>query len=196
MNSRLPFHPEPDLAIKKMMKLVTELREEIISRIYIIRGRKVMVDNDLARIYGVTTARLNQQVRRNVDRFPVDFMFELTIREFENLRSNFGTSSWGGIRYPPMVFTEQGVAMLSSVLNSERAILVNIRIIRIFTRMREMLVSNRDILEKLRNIESTVSDHDEKIMLIFEYLKQLEQVKQQELLIKERPRIGFKREDT
>ncbi len=108
------------------------------SKIYLIRGQKVMLDMDLAELYGVETKQLKRAVRRNEKRFPLDFMFELANDEFENLRSNFGTSSWGGIRYAPMAFTEQGVAMLSSVLNSDRAILVNIRIIRIFTRMREI----------------------------------------------------------
>ena len=118
-------------------------------------------------------------------------MFELTQDEFENLRSQFGTSSWGGVRYLPMAFTEQGVAMLSSILNSDRAILVHIRIIRIFTRLREMLLAHKDIIEKLGQIEQKLADHDDKILLIFEYLKKLEQAKQQEIELKERKQIGF-----
>ena len=130
-----------------------------------------------------------------MERFPHDFMFELTLEELQNLRSQTGTSKWGGVRYSPMVFTEQGVAMLSSILNSDRAITVNIQIIRIFSRMREMLVAHKDIVEKLMQIEQKFADHDEKIMLIFEYLKRLEQDKQEEIKIQERRRIGFKREN-
>ena len=106
--------------------------EIIINKIYFIRGQKVMLDSDLAELYGVETKQLKRQVRRNLNRFPKDYMFELSIQEIENLRSQFGTTSWGGSRYIPMVFTEQGVAMLSSVLNSNRAIEMNIHIIRIF----------------------------------------------------------------
>lgn len=112
-----------------------------------------------------------------------------------NLRSQFGTSSWGGVRYPPMAFTEQGVAMLSSVLNSDRSILVNIQVIRIFTKMRGMLLAHKDIIEKLSRIERKLADHDNKILLIFEYLKQLEQIKQQSETQSKRKLIGFKRDD-
>jgi hypothetical protein len=150
-----------------------------------------MLDMDLSELYGVETKQLKRAVRRNEKRFPPDFLFELSQDEFENLRSQFGTSRWGGVRYSPMAFTEQGVAMLSSVLNSDRAILVNIQIIRIFTKMREMLLTHRDILEKLSQIEQTLNSHDDKILLIFEYLKQLEQAKQEEIKQKERKRIGF-----
>jgi phage regulator Rha-like protein len=129
--------------------------EILMSKIYYIRGYKVMLDEDLAELYEVETKQLKRQVRRNIDRFPEeDFMFELTKDELENLRSQIGTSSWGGSRYIPMAFTEQGVAMLSSVLNSARAIKVNIQIIRIFTRMREMLLTHKDILLKLEQLES------------------------------------------
>lgn len=144
--------------------------EVIMNRIYMIRSQKVMLDMDLAELYGVETKHLKRAVRRNEKRFPQDFMFELSQDEFENLRSNFGTSSWGGIRYVPMAFTEQGVAMLSSVLNSDKAILVNIRIIRIFSRMRELLLNHRDLMEKLSLIERKIADHDDKILLVFEYL--------------------------
>jgi hypothetical protein len=120
--------------------------------------------------------------------------FDNTLGEFDILRSQIVTSSWGGTRYTPMAFTEQGVAMLSSVLNSERAILVNIDIIRIFTRMREMLKTHEDILDKLKQIDLTLSDHDDKILLIFEYLKQLEKTKQEETVFRERKRIGYRRE--
>jgi phage regulator Rha-like protein len=108
-------------------------------------------------------------------------MFELDYKEFNDLRSQIGTSSWGGTRYKPMAFTEHGVLMLASVLSSERAVQINIQIMRIFTKMREMLATHKDILRKLEEIERKYTDHDQKIMLIFEYLKQLEQVKQTEL---------------
>jgi len=162
----------------------------IMNKIFLIRGKKVMLDNDLAELYGVETKQLKRAVRRNFKRFPADFMFELSQEELENLRSQFGTSSWGGIRYPPMAFSEQGVAMLSSVLNSDRAILVNIRIIRIFMKMREIFQSNKDIILKLNEIEQKLAGHDDKILLIFEYLKQLEQARQQQEEQAGRKRIG------
>ena len=155
--------------------------ERIINKIYLIRGKKVMIDSDLAELYGVETRVLNQSVKRNMKRFPEDFMFELTIEEFDNLKSQFVISSWGGRRKLPLAFTEQGVAMLSSVLNSDRAIAVNIQIIRVFTKMREMLETHKEILKKLDELQKKEVEQDEKIMLIFEYLKQLEEVKQQEL---------------
>lgn len=179
--------------IDKNKMMVPE--EIIMKKIYYVRGQKVMLDKDLAALYGVETKQLKRAVRRNEKRFPTDFMFELTTKEFEILRSNFGTSSWGGIRYNPMAFTEQGVAMLSSVLNSERAILVNIQIIRVFTRVREMLYAHKNIIEKLKNIEHLLSDHDDMIRLIFEVLKELKQAKQEELDFKSRPRIGYKRQE-
>ena len=145
--------------------------ELLMSKIYLIRNMKVMLDMDLAELYGVETKQLKRAVRRNGKRFPPDFMFELSQKEFENLRRHFGTSSWGGLRYPPMAFTEQGVAMLSSVLSSDRAIAVNIQIIRIFARMREMLLAHKDLIEKFVQLEQKLSDHDDKILLIFEYLR-------------------------
>ena len=130
----------------KKKKSVSVIPNEIIlNQIYYIREQKVMLDYDLAELYKVENKQLKRQVRRNKDRFPADFMFELTEKEHENLRCQFGSSSWGGIRYRPMVFTEQGVAMLSSVLNSERAIKVNIQIMRIFTRIRKMLMDNSSL---------------------------------------------------
>jgi hypothetical protein len=167
--------------------------EEIITnKIYLIRDKKVMLDHDLARLYYVETKVLKQAVRRNLERFPDDFMFELSSQEFTILRSQIVTSSWGGSRYVPMAFTEQGVAMLSSVLNSDQAIMVNIQIIRVFTRMREMLQTHKEILLKLDEIDRKYSDHDQKIMLIFEYLKQLEEGKELDAEQKTRKRIGFK----
>ena len=147
--------------------------QTVIHKICLIRGQKVMLDQDLAELYQVPTKRLNQQVKRNTERFPSDFMFQLTEEEFKNLRSHFVTSSWGGRRMPPLAFTEQGVAMLSSVLNSSLAIKVNIQIIRIFTRMRELWLSNQDILLRLEQLDRRVTGHDEEIQQILAYLKQL-----------------------
>jgi len=175
---------------KNDLALIPE--EVIMSKIYLIRDQKVMLDMDLAELYGVETKQLKRSVRRNEKRFPTDFLFELSQDELENLRSHIGTSSWGGVRYPPMAFNEQGVAMLSSVLNSDRAILVNIQIIRIFSRMREMLMGHKDIIDKLYQIEGKLADHDDKILLIFEYLRQLEQIKQQQLDQANRNQIGYK----
>jgi len=169
--------------------------ELILSKIYLIRGMKVMLDMDLAELYGVETKQLKRAVRRNEKRFPSDFMFELLQEELENLRSHFGTSSWGGIRYPPMAFSEQGVAMLSSVLNTDRAIRVNIQIIRIFMKMREMVLAHRDFIEKLYQIEQKLAGHDDNLLLIFEYLRQLEQSRQQQDDQAKRKKIGFRQDD-
>jgi len=151
--------------------------EIIQSKIYLIRGQKVMLDRDLAELYGVLTRNLNKAVRRNLDRFPLDFGFTLTNGEFKNLMFQFGTSSWGGTRKSPMVFTEQGVAMLSSVLNSKRAIHVNIQIIRVFTKLREMMLSHKDLARKIEEIEkkfeAKFKEQDHKIMLVFNAIKDL-----------------------
>ena len=144
--------------------------EKITSRIYVIRGIKVMIDRDLAELYGVETKALKQAVKRNIDRFPADFMFELTRDEFNNLRSQIVTSSWGGPRYLPMVFTEQGVAMLSSVLKSDRAIQVNIQIMRAFTQLRQLLSTHKDLKKK---IEAMEEKYDENFRIVFEAIKQL-----------------------
>ncbi|MCD6067804.1 MAG: DNA-binding protein [Bacteroidetes bacterium] len=119
--------------------------EVVMNKIYYIRGHKVMLDSDLAELYQIETKQLKRQVKRNIDRFPEDFMFELTEEEFEILRRQFGASSWGGTRYFPMVFTEHGVLMLSSVLNSQKAISVNIQIMRIFAKIRHMLMDNTEL---------------------------------------------------
>ena len=136
------------------------------SLIYEIRGNKVMLDSDLANLYGVETKRLKEKVRRNISRFPEDFMFIITFEEFKILRSQFASSSWGGSCHDHMVFTEHGVAMLSTVLNSERAIAVNIQIIRVFTRMRKMIESYKEILRKLEQLEKKDLELDEKVTLI------------------------------
>lgn len=158
--------------IKKQIQLMIP-EEVLLSKIYLIRGQKVMLDKDLAEMYGVETKVFNQTVKRNIERFPDDFMFELTIEELETLRSQIVTSKRGGTRYMPFVFTEQGVAMLSSVLNSPVAIQVNIQIIRIFTKMRKILLTNKDILLKLEKLEKNVSENKQDIAVVFEALKQL-----------------------
>jgi hypothetical protein len=166
----------------------------VISKIYYFRDKKVMLDRDLAELYGVETRVLNQAVRRNEKRFPEDFMFQMTKEELDEWKSQIVISNADkmGLRKAPLVFTEQGVAMLSSVLNSDRAILVNIQIIRIFTKMRSYVLSNKDILRKLENIENQYDDHDKKIEAIFVYLKKLKSVEQAALDFKNRNRIGYK----
>jgi hypothetical protein len=151
-----------------------------------------MLDMDLAELYEVQTKRLNEQVRRNADRFPEDFMFQLTDEEWESLRSQIATSNKGrgGRRYPPLAFTEHGVLMLSSVLASERAIQVNIQIMRIYTKLRGMITDHKDILLKLEKLEKRVDGHDDDFKIIFTYLKEL-------LAPKSEParKVGFKRRD-
>lgn len=169
--------------------------EAILNKIYIIRGEKVMLDQELAELYDVETSYLKRQVRRNIDRFPEDFMFELNNEEFQNLRSQNGISSWGGTRYTPMAFTEQGVAQLSSVLNSGRAILVNIQIIRLFTRMRKLLLSHHDLLLKVERMEYLLTNHDQDIALLFDYLKKLLNEEKQKNNQETRKRIGYKKDE-
>ena len=159
--------------------------ERIASKIYIIRDTRVMLDRDLAELYGVKTKVLKQAVKRNIKRFPEDFMFELTKEEFENWRSRFVTSNRDkmGLRYKPMAFTEQGVAMLSSVLNSDRAIQVNILIMRAFTRLRQMLSTHEELKRK---IEAMERKYDQQFRVVFEAIKQLIDTKD-----KPKRKIGF-----
>ena len=162
--------------------------EIIEKKILLIRGEKVMLDADIAELYGVETKMLVRAVKRNIDRFPSDFMIQLNRKEFENLRFQFGTSSrWGGRRYLPYAFTEQGVAMLSSVLNSERAVKVNIEIMRAFVRLRQMLASNAELARKLDALEKK---YDHQFKVVFDAIKQL--------MIppdtKKKSKIGFRRD--
>lgn len=166
---------------------------DIVSKIYVIRNEKVMLDRDLAELYGVETKYLKRQVKRNIDRFPKDFMFELTQVEFGDLRSQIGTSSWGGTRYLPMAFTEQGVAQLSSVLNSERAIKVNIQIIRLFTRMRKLLMTHKDLILRVEQMDQELSAQGDDILALFEYMKRLVADKEEEKEQQSRNQIGYKR---
>jgi hypothetical protein len=163
--------------------------ERIIDKIFLIRGQKVMLDRDLAKLYGLETKVLKQQVKRNIERFPDDFMFELSNQEFSNLRSQFVTSSWGGVRYMPMVFSEQGVAMLSSVLSSKQAISVNIQIMRIFTRIRQMLTDTLSIKLEIEDIKKKLQNQDKNIEVVFSYLDELINKQEDQ---KPRKRIGFK----
>ena len=166
--------------------------ELLMNKIYLIRGQKVMLDSDLAELYGTETKVLKQAVKRNRNRFPDDFIFELTQEEFESLRSQIVTSNKGrgGARYLPLAFTEQGVSMLSGVLNSETAVRVHIQIIRVFAKMRQLLLTHKDILLQLEKIEKKLTGHDEDIQLIFQYLKQLLNPPQPP-----RRKIGFRRKD-
>jgi hypothetical protein len=185
-----------------MAKNVAIPDETIISRIYLIRGQKVMLDRDLAEMYGVETRVLNQAVKRNIKRFPLDFMFQMTEMELEEWKSQNVTSNKEkmGLRKLPSVFTELGVSMLSSVLNSDIAIEVNIRIMRIFTKLREALLTNQDILlkleqldKKLINLGHDVKMHDGEIETIFELIKEIMDEKNKPN--PPRKRIGFKAGD-
>ena len=162
--------------------------DRIEKAILLIRRQKVMLDVDLAALYGVETKMLVRAVKRNINRFPTDFMFQLSKEEFDNLRSHFGTSSyWGGRRYPPYAFTEQGVAMLSSVLRSQRAIQVNIEIMRTFIRLRQMLASHVELARKLDALEKK---YDAQFKQVFEAIRQLMTPPEP----KRRP-IGFRKRD-
>lgn len=165
--------------------------EVVMNKIYYIRKQKVMLDRDLAGLYGVQAIRLREQVKRNIERFPSNFMFRLTEKEVEAMVSQNAIPSkkqLGG--YLPYAFTEHGVLMLSSVLRSEKAMQVSIRVIEIFVKMREMLSFHKDILLQLQKAEKKLTAHDEDIQLIFKYLKQLLNPLQEP-----RPRIGFRRSD-
>jgi hypothetical protein len=178
-----------------MEKQESILQEHITNSIYLIRGHKVMMDSELAKMYGVKTSRLNEQVKRNIERFPEDFMFQLTQEEWENLKSHFATSSlhgkkngWGGRRKTPLMFTEQGVAMLSSVLTTPVAIQVNISIMRVFVKMRQWAANYEDLMEKIKEISQTQTEHSEHIQQIYQIIEELVRP-----ALTERKPIGFKR---
>jgi ORF6N domain len=162
--------------LNKSDRTMTSRRKiaQLESAIYLIRGQRVMFDSDLAAIYGVTTKRLNEQVRRNISRFPEDFAFQLTAEELANLRSQIATSSFhGGRRYRPWVFTEHGAIMLASVLNSDIAAQASVRVVRAFVRLREMVAANAQLSAKLEELERRLDSHDEAIVDLFAALKQL-----------------------
>ncbi|MBC8553478.1 MAG: ORF6N domain-containing protein [Candidatus Brocadiales bacterium] len=149
-------------------------QETIEGKILLIRGHKVMLDKDLAELYGVTTGNLNKAVRRNIDRFPEDFMFQLSKNEYDSLRFQFGILKKGQhSKYLPQVFTQDGVAMLSSVLNSQKAIQVNIQIMRTFTKLREMMMSHKDLQKKIEDMERRHDKHDKHFQLIFKTIKEM-----------------------
>ncbi len=175
-----------------MKKLSVLTDETVINQIHLVRGQKVMIDRDLAILYGVETKRLKEAVRRNIARFPKDFMFTMRAKELQNWRTQIASSNSEtmGLRHSPYCFTEQGVTMLSCVLNSERAIEVNIRIIRIFTKMREMVATHKDILLKLDQIEKKLSTHDDQLLKVFFALKKFLKQETQEI-----KKIGYTRKN-
>ena len=169
-----------------MKELIPE--ERIEQRIFVIRGQKVMLDRDLAKLYGVTTGNLNKAVKRNLERFPEDFMFQLTKDEENSLSFQFGSLKRGRhSKYLPYVFTEQGVAMLSSVLRSKRAIQVNIAIMRVFVRIKEIISTHKELAHRLAELEKRMEKKDEEIHAIFEAIRQL----MKPLPVKPKRRIGF-----
>lgn len=173
MASKINFMAAKDKRLDETALITLDLIER---KIYVVREQKVMLDSDLAKLYGVETRVLNQAVKRNLGRFPEDFMFQLTKEEFENLKSQSVTSSsenYGGRRKLPYIFTEQGVAMLSSVLNSERAAQVNIGIMRAFVGMRKMLLNNEEVGKKLIEIENKLGNHDENFKKVFTAIRLL-----------------------
>lgn len=170
--------------------------EVIMNKILLVRDLKVMLDSDLAKLYGITTKRLNEQVKRNIKRFPEDFMIQLTDAEKAQVVANCDhLKKLKYSPYLPFAFTEHGVVMLAGVLNSDRAILINIQIVRIFNKMRKMLTLHKDVLIEIERIKNQISDHESRILVVFEYLKQFEQTKKEELEYKNRPRIGFKKQN-
>jgi hypothetical protein len=171
---------------------ITALDEVIVNKIYFIRGQKVMLDEELAELYGVPTKRLNEQVSRNLDRFPKDFMFKLTEVEFANLKSQIATSSWGGRRKLPSAFTEHGVLMLSSVLNSKQAIQVNIQVMRIFAKVRQMLTDNTELRLEIEKIKNKLDNQDKNMEIVFQYLDELSNRIPKSVEPIPRKRIGYK----
>ena len=167
--------------------------ETIISKIYHVRGKQVMLAQDLAELYEVETKVLNQQVKRNIGKFPERYMIQLTKDEYNRLRSQNVTLKRGQhAKYLPYAFTEHGILMLSSVLKSERADKINMLIIDTFVKLRELMFMHKDVVHQLEQVQNKLAEHDNQIMVIFEYLKQLEKSKQEELEQKKRPKIGFK----
>jgi hypothetical protein len=162
--------------------------ESIAAKILLIRGKRIILDKDLARLYEVDTRQVTRQVKRNIERFPEDFMFQLTREELHNLMCQFGTSSWGGTRKLPYAFTEQGVAMLSGVLHSRRAIQVNIQIMRAFIQLKRMLLTNADLKRKIEEMEKK---YDKQFIIVFEAIKRLLDPQP----VKQKPPIGFKAYD-
>ncbi|MBN2864120.1 MAG: ORF6N domain-containing protein [Bacteroidales bacterium] len=167
--------------------------EIIIGKIFTVRGKQVMLSQDLADLYQVDTKALNQQVKRNKGKFPESYMFQLTKEEYARIRSQNVTLKRGQhAKYMPYAFTEHGILMLSSVLNSERADKVSMIIVETSIKLREIFFLNKDVLHQLEKVQSKLTEHDNQLTIIFEYIKQLEQIKQDEEDFKNRKRIGFK----
>jgi phage regulator Rha-like protein len=170
--------------------------ENIIRKIYVIREHKVILDFDLAEIYDVETKQLKRQVNRNINRFPSDFMFQLTKDEYQSLRSQFGTLKRGEhSKYMPYAFTEQGVAMLSGVINSEKAIAMNIAIMRAFVEIRKIIVENKKIAKRLQNLEDKLGMHDVQLKEIYNAIENLLDDKAEKIAWEDRKKIGFKADD-
>ncbi len=180
---------------KAIVKIIPD--ETIIRKICLLRGEKVILDRDLAELYEIDTKVLKQAVKRNAKRFPKDFMFTLTKKEFQNLRSQIVTSSWGGTRYLPSVFTEQGVAMLSGVINSPKAIEMNIAIMRAFVETRKLLHGNKKIAEQIQQLFDRIGEHDVQLSAIYDAIENLMDEKAEantkKVKWEERERIGFKK---
>ena len=158
-----------------MKKILFPIEVSLTSRIHLVRGQKVMLDADLAELYGISTSVLNQAVKRNLSRFPVDFMFQLTDEEHERLRSQIVISNVGrgGRRYTPLAFTEHGALMAATILNSQKATEMSVFIVRAFVQLREMVSTHKELIDKLRELESKVSGHDQAIANLFEAIRQL-----------------------
>lgn len=169
--------------------------EIIVGKIYHLRGKQVMLSQDLAELYQVETKTLNQQVKRNIGKFPERYMFQLTKEEYDGLRSQNVTLKRGQhLKYMPYAFTEHGILMLSSVLRSERADKVNMSIIDTFVKLRELMFINKDLIHQFEKVQNKLTEHDNQILVIYEYLKQLEEAKHQQLEQANRKRIGFKKQ--
>ena len=182
-------------AKKNVVKVIPD--DTIIRKIYVLRGQKVMLDMDLAVLYEIETKRLKEAVRRNIERFPEDFMFELNAKEYNSLRTQFATSNRGGSRYMPFAFTEQGVAMLSGVINSPKAIDMNIAIMRAFVETRKLVLSNKKVAEQIKTLFERIGEHDVQLAAIYDAMENLMDEKLDEKVEKqqwaERERIGFKK---
>ena len=181
-------------AKKNVVKVIPD--DTIIRKIYVLRGQKVMLDMDLAVLYEIETKRLKEAVRRNIERFPEDFMFELNAKEYNSLRTQFATSNRGGSRYMPFAFTEQGVAMLSGVINSPKAIDMNIAIMRAFVETRKLVHSNKKVAEQIKTLFERIGEHDVQLAAIYDAMENLMDEKVDKKIEKqqwaERERIGFK----
>ncbi|MEO6228893.1 MAG: ORF6N domain-containing protein [Ferruginibacter sp.] len=176
---------------KDVIKIISD--EKVIRKLYVIRQQKVILDRDLAELYEIETKVLNQAVKRNKSRFPGDFMFQLNKEEYDNLKSQSVTSSWGGVRYMPLAFTEQGVAMLSGVINSPRAIEMNIAIMRAFVEMRKIAISDKNIVHQIKQLVERIDEHDVQLGAIYETIENLLDENIEKKKWEDREKIGFRK---